>query len=80
MLGVAFDNREDGVALHGNPGLAQELRRYIDGAEPLAACSYCLGSSGEFFDHRQLDEAGLKRDLSADPSAVLERLAPTAAP
>lgn len=68
----------DGVALHDNPTLHRDLERYLDSTAPLAACSYCLGSSGEAVPHRQLDRAGcaawVNEDSQASIDAVEERL------
>jgi organic radical activating enzyme len=65
----------DGVALHGNPALQQDLERYLDSAAPLAACSYCLGSSGQAVTHRQLDNAGCSAWLAEDGQALIDDVA-----
>jgi hypothetical protein len=44
----------DGVPLHANSDLADALRAYLRCTQPLAACSYCLGSSGFEFPLRML--------------------------
>jgi GTP 3',8-cyclase len=46
LRGVAFDNPVDGVALHDNANLYEEVDRCLNDQTPLAACSYCLGTSG----------------------------------
>jgi len=61
MLGIAFHNKsQDSIQIHDNPNLHIELKDYIRKRDPLAACSYCLGSWARFFPHHQLDERGIK--------------------
>ncbi len=70
--GVAFDNRRtDGVALHGNASLYDDVERGLKGREPLAACSYCLGSSGPMAAHHQLDRKGKAAWLQEDNRAEI---------
>ena len=81
LKGIAFDNlASDGIALHDNPNLYEELERYLNDPLPLAACSYCLGSSGPSVPHRQLNRKGrqqwLEEDNSADIEAARRRLNP----
>jgi hypothetical protein len=59
---IQFDNRDhDGVSIHNNPWLRDALQAYLNSRKPLRACSYCLGSSGFDFPHRQLK----KKDINA---------------
>lgn len=79
MRGIAFANREiDGVALHDNPNLYQDIERCLNGQTPLAACSYCLGTSGPFVAHHQLNFVGrrqwLEEDNTQDIAMVSARL------
>ena len=77
LRGESVLNRDlDGVRIHDNPRLREELEAYLRDEEPLEACYYCLGSSGRSFPHRQLnskelreeiDRSGKPRDASADP-------------
>ena len=61
--GIEVANRaRDGVALHGNLCLAEELSRYLLSSEPLRACTWCLGTDGKSFSHHQLDGAGLQME------------------
>ncbi len=61
--GINVANRaQDGVALHRNPRLAEELSRYLLSSDPLTACTWCLGTDGKSFSHHQLDEAGLRME------------------
>ncbi len=63
----AIPNREhDGVALHRNPRLADELSHYLLSDEPLEACAWCLGTDGTSFSHHQLDEARIRTERSTD--------------
>jgi organic radical activating enzyme len=64
---VAFDNREaDGVMLHDNENLPDDLRRYLASPAPLAACMHCLGTSGSPSPHRQLNRRGCGKWLEED--------------
>ena len=73
---IDFDSpASDGVALHGNPALQQDLERYLESASPLAACSYCLGSSGQAVTHRQLDNTGCSAWLAEDGKALIDDVA-----
>jgi len=79
LRGVAFDNQAiDGVALHDNPNLYEELYACINSRTPLAACAYCLGTSGPLIEHRQLNQHGrslwLQEDHRPDIEAVRVRL------
>jgi MoaA/NifB/PqqE/SkfB family radical SAM enzyme len=79
VRGVDFDNRSiDGVALHDNANLYEDLNACLNGRKPLAACSYCLGTSGPAVAHRQLNSRGrsnwLAEDSGPDIEAVRARL------
>jgi organic radical activating enzyme len=55
LNGKMVENRDrDGVRIHGNPHLRGALESYLRDEAPLEACSYCLGSSGRRFPHRQM--------------------------
>jgi hypothetical protein len=61
--GLEIANRaHDGVALHGNPSLAEDLSRYLLSVEPLMACAWCLGTDGKCFSHHQLNDTGLREE------------------
>ncbi len=76
LRGIDFASpASDGVALHDNPALRRDLERYLANAEPLAACSYCLGSSGQAVPHRQLDKAGCSAWLEEDGQALIDDVA-----
>jgi hypothetical protein len=73
---IGFDSpATDGVSLHGNPALRRDLERYLGSGAPLAACSYCLGSSGPAVTHRQLDNAGCSAWLEEDAQALIDDVA-----
>ena len=58
--GVKVSNcASDGVALHQNPQLAEELAAYLLSTVPLMACAWCLGTDGKSFSHHQLDALGM---------------------
>lgn len=58
-LGLATDlASRDGVPLDA-PDLLARLLAYLEAEEPLASCRYCLGASGEFEAHRQIERVGL---------------------
>ncbi len=67
--------RPTACALHDNPSLQRDLERYLGDAAPLAACSYCLGSSGQAVTHRQLDNAGCSAWLEEDGQALIDDVA-----
>ena len=78
LRGVTFDNIPlDGIALHDNPNLYEELYDYRNDPKPLAACSYCLGSSGPSVSHRQLNHRGRLQwvisQIWTSPSLILGR-------
>jgi MoaA/NifB/PqqE/SkfB family radical SAM enzyme len=73
LRGVTFDNIPlDGIALHDNPNLYEELSDYLNDPKPLAACSYCLGSSGPSVAHRQLNHRGRLQWLGEDNASDIE--------
>lgn len=73
---IDFDSpASDGVALHDNPTLRADLERYLESSVPLAACSYCLGSSGESVPHRQLNRAGCASWRDEDGQALIDDVA-----
>lgn len=75
LRGIAFENRAiDGVALHDNPRLYEDLDRCLNGASPLAACSYCLGTSGPLIPHHQLNKTGCANWLHEDNRPDVERV------
>jgi MoaA/NifB/PqqE/SkfB family radical SAM enzyme len=79
LQGIDFDNRaQDGVPLHDNPTLRDDLESYLNAPTPLAGCSYCLGTSGPLVPHRQLDRKGCNawqaENNRADIKLVREQL------
>jgi MoaA/NifB/PqqE/SkfB family radical SAM enzyme len=73
LRGISFDNRNiDGVSLHKNPKLSEDLDRCLNGPTPLAACSYCLGSLGPLVPHRQLNRDGRSQWLEEDNRPDIE--------
>jgi hypothetical protein len=75
-IGVdAPDFSGDGVPLHGNANLRQELEEYLNSDTPLTACRFCLGGSGKSFENRQLNDDGVQDWLAerhADVRALID--------
>ena len=66
LAGQTVQNREmDGVRIHDNPRLREELEAYLREEGPLEACYYCLGSSGRSFAHRQLTGKDLRQEAGS---------------
>lgn len=73
LHGIPFESPPgDGVALHGNASLREHLEAYLDDPAPLAACDYCLGSSGPAVRHRQLDRTGCAAWLAEDAQPLID--------
>lgn len=55
-LGVQHANftKSDGLLVNSRESLAQDIKEYLTSPIPLASCSYCLGTCGNSFQHRQL--------------------------
>jgi len=49
----------DGLSLEPRSGLADEVRAYLERAEPLASCGHCLGGTGALFPYRLLSRQDL---------------------
>jgi len=72
MLGTRFENlSEDGVKLHGNPDLREQLERYLTSPVPLKACTFCLGTQGPTRPHRMLRQGDREAWLSEDHTEVI---------
>ncbi len=70
MSGVQFPGKEvDGIPIHGNPHLGEEIAARIRSKEPLKACTFCLGSSGPMIAHRQVNRQGCKAWIEEDNQA-----------
>lgn len=73
MKGIDFPGPEvDGIRIHGNPRLRDDLEARVRSKEPLRACTYCLGSSGPMIAHRQINRQGGKAWLEEDNRADIE--------
>ena len=59
-------NHADGVPLHHNPNLREQLERYLADEKPLRACDYCMGTSGPTLPHRMLNKKGKEGWLTED--------------
>ena len=70
LRGCSVENqKEDGVAIHDNPHLGEDLARLLQSHTPLKACTWCLGSIGRQMEHRQMtrDEAETCREPFGEP-------------
>ena len=57
VAGMKAQNIEaDGISLHGNQYLRDELLEYLNEDTPLSACNYCLGSFGISLQTHQLNK------------------------
>ena len=75
LQGIAFENRSiDGVELHDNPQLYEDVERCLFGQTPLAACDYCLGTSAPWTPHRQLNLRGRAEWQKEDSRPVIEEV------
>jgi 4Fe-4S single cluster domain len=67
LAGIDFpDPAVDGIQIHGNPRLAEDIAARLKSNEPMAACSYCLGSSGPMISHRQMNRQACKAWVAED--------------
>jgi hypothetical protein len=70
LAGIEFPGPEvDGIPIHGNPHLAEEIEGRLKSNEPLKACTYCLGSSGPMIGHRQMNRQACKAWVEEDNRA-----------
>jgi hypothetical protein len=73
MARIEFPGPEvDGIKIHGNARLGEEIEARVRSKEPLKACTYCLGSSGPMIPHRQINRQGCKAWLEEDNRADIE--------
>lgn len=73
MAGIDFPGPEvDGIKIHDNSRLGEEIAARVKSGEPLKACTYCLGSSGPMISHRQVNRQGCKSWLKEDNRADIE--------
>jgi len=70
LLGGRFEeNPRDSVRLD-DAALPAALAAYLADERPLAACAYCLGSSGPAVPNRQLGKRGVADSLAEDHRAI----------
>lgn len=66
-IGVTITNRfNDSVAITDDNDLGKRIADYLESAEPLDACRYCLGNFGPWLPHRQLGEPVLEDGKPCD--------------
>jgi organic radical activating enzyme len=70
-----FDNvNADGIEISGSQEFGDQLRDYLQSTLPLGACSFCLGTSGGTFPHRQLTK---REKAEARAPSQVDRLRPS---
>lgn len=74
-MGVRFEAEPRDSVLLDQPDLAARLETYLAEERPLAACAWCLGSSGPPLPSRQLDQAGLAAWAREDHRDVVRLVA-----
>ena len=63
-LGIeSYRKENDGISIHNNNNLFNDLRAYFASKKPLNACQYCLGTIGKAMQHTQLNAEGIKNEL-----------------
>jgi len=75
-LSVAeLEIQDDGVLIHDNPKVIDEIESHLWTHEPLHACYYCLGEFGCAFPHEDLSEKSMDTnellDAKFDPQLIL---------
>jgi len=58
--------KDEGVSLHNNPQVIEEIKMLLRCRKPMAACSYCLGEFGGRFRHRKVRTRQLDECLQAE--------------
>lgn len=77
LRGITFENREsDGVAIHDNASLYEDLDNLIRRQEPLEACRYCLGSWGRSTPNVQLTGKTRAEFLARKPDDLADLVDP----
>jgi organic radical activating enzyme len=77
LRGITFENREsDGVAIHDNASLYEDLDNLIRRQEPLEACRYCLGSWARSTANVQLTRKGTEEFLARQPDHLADLVDP----
>ena len=75
--GITFENREsNGVAIHDNPSLYEDLDNLIRRQEPLEACRYCLGSWARSTANVQLTRKRAEEFLTRQPDDLADLVGP----
>lgn len=67
---------QDGVPIHDNPNLRQDIETYLSSPRPLDACRYCLGNLGKYRPSQQLNAAelaGERAEPTTDVGALLNK-------
>lgn len=73
LHGVDFKNRAaDGIPIHDNPALREDLEQSIRGNRPLKACRFCLGSFARSTPNAQLNPSDQAAFLARAPEALTD--------
>lgn len=74
--GITFENRAiDGIPLHDNPDLYDDLDNLIRRQEPLEACRFCLGSWARSTTNVQLTKKGTDEFAKRQPENLADLVA-----
>lgn len=63
----------NGLPIHDDSAFGAELLDYLESAEPLPACSYCLGSVGRVLHHEQVSRDSWRGYQSRHTEEMLDR-------
>jgi organic radical activating enzyme len=74
QLGIDDEDAVNGVTLDTEEDLIERLQVYLDSAEPISACRFCLGTSGPQTPHRQQNRRALDAEMREDHRPLIRRL------
>jgi organic radical activating enzyme len=74
QLGIEDEEAANGVTLDAEGDLIERLQVYLDSAEPLSACRFCLGTSGPPMPHRQQNKRALDAEMTEDHRPLIQRM------
>lgn len=63
------DSTPDGIRIARDSNFVQQLQEYLSRADPLQACSSCLGTVGKLANHKQIARSFWKEHLT-DPVSI----------
>ncbi len=75
LLAAEVEILDDGVQLHNNPSINEEIESHLWSNVPLQACYYCLGEFGAYFPHENWSDKSFVSSEHAnagfDPQLIL---------